>query len=241
MVDSHLSSSSSSIASTAFILRLLVYLMLLLRRFSSSFATASIVEKSLQYRIRQATVEDIHAIQQCNLITLPENYDYDFFHRHITSFPDLAFVAENDNETVQATNHRQLFGYTLGKLEYPAYRDDYDSKRRTLVPGFEGHVTSIAVYEDYRGHGIAKKLLDSLHHHFAVNHRVDMVSLKCRVTNTAALKLYTECYPYRCAKRLPAYYQDDEDAWHLSLTGLQQLIKSKNLESTSTSQSLSKQ
>lgn len=218
------------------IVRLFIYLMFFLRRFSSSLATATAIEKSLQYRIRQATVEDIPAIQQCNLITLPENYDYEYFHRHIVSFPDLVFVAENDNDTVKATNNRQLFGYALGKLEYPAYREDYDSKRRTLVPGFEGHVTSIAVYEEFRGHGIAKKLLDSLHHHLACNHKVDIVSLMCRVTNTAALKLYTECYSYRCSRRLPKYYQDDEDAWQLTLSGLKQIVNSKNLSGSLSSQ-----
>lgn len=75
------------------------------------------------------------------------------------------------------------------------------------------------------GQGIAKGLLNSLHECLGNKYKVDVVSLKCRVSNTAALKLYTECYDYKCRMLVPQYYQDNEDAWHVELSGLQNLIR----------------
>ena len=36
------------------------------------------------YSIRQASVDDIPSINACNRETLPENYEHDFFLRHLT-------------------------------------------------------------------------------------------------------------------------------------------------------------
>jgi hypothetical protein len=93
--------------------------------------------QSQVYQIRQAEIRDIQAIDHCNRQNLPENYDYEFFQRHLrhiittliqndfknnflTSFfclllylfrlwPELSLIAESSN--------KELIGYTLGKAE----------------------------------------------------------------------------------------------------------------------------
>lgn len=48
--------------------------------------------------------------------------------------------------------------------------------------------------------------------------RVLQVSLHCRVSNTAAIRLYREKLAYRCVARMERYYADAEDAWLMSCT-----------------------
>ena len=47
-----------------------------------------------------------------------------------------------------------------------------------------------------------------------------------RCSNAAAIKLYSGCFSYRCVDRLSNYYEDGEDAWLMTLKGLQDLEKS---------------
>lgn len=141
-------------------------------RMTSAFANT--VENRIRYRIRKGTVDDIPYIQQCNRITLPENYEYSYFRDHMTSFPELVFVAEKCEDIIETSSdvnllekvssenksnripHRKLLGYIMGQLEYPAVytgKQDYVGKKpqMTLSTGYSGHVTSIAVYKEYRG------------------------------------------------------------------------------------------
>lgn len=59
--------------------------------------------------IRQATVADLPAMQNCNLTNLPENYQMKYYIFHLTSWPQLSFVAEDADGKV--------VGYVLGKME----------------------------------------------------------------------------------------------------------------------------
>ena len=65
--------------------------------------------------IRQATPADMINLQQCNIINLPENYNYMYYVYHVMSWPHLLFLAEDDNGKV--------VGYVLAKL------DDDDNKK----------------------------------------------------------------------------------------------------------------
>ena len=138
------------------------------------------------YNIRLATVEDIPHIDKCNVANLPENYDYMFFKNHIMKWPELSLVAVDNNE--------ELVGYTLGKAELMQTRpSSFPGRNALFAPNlqeqgsssdelvYQGHVTSIAVYLEHRKHGIAKKLMNTLHMNMANTYKIDTVNLHCRV------------------------------------------------------------
>ena len=66
--------------------------------------------------IRNATVEDMQAMQHCNLLCLPENYQLKYYLYHGLSWPQLSFVAEDENG--------KLVGYVLAKMEDQENPDD---------------------------------------------------------------------------------------------------------------------
>ena len=47
-------------------------------------------------------------LQQCNILNLPENYNYMYYVYHETMWPHLLFLAEDGDKVV---------GYVLAKLE----------------------------------------------------------------------------------------------------------------------------
>ena len=65
--------------------RLIFPLLFALERASSSLSTIEKLSVSNQaFFIRQAKLEDIPSINRCNIENLPENYDFEFYHRHLT-------------------------------------------------------------------------------------------------------------------------------------------------------------
>ncbi len=165
-------------------------IMVLLR--SMSCATA--VEKTAYlptqgksvFQIRLAKRSDIPNIRNCNLENLPENYSDDFFRRHLATWPQLSIVAEENDEFV---------GYALGRVEIsptqsPKPKAVIGKVTPNVKPIYRGHVTSIAVNSPYRGRGVAKNLMETLHSQFACVHNADEVSLHCRVSNIPAIRLY---------------------------------------------------
>lgn len=164
------------------------------------------------YNIRLAKRSDIAAIRDCNLKNLPENYSDDFFKRHLNTWPALSIVAVKNDE---------LIGYALGRAEIcrdakVVSTSEFDGKRLSYTaptPRYNGHVTSLAVHSPYRGLGVAKSLMQSLHTQMLAVHGISEVSLHCRVSNIAAIKLYSDFFSYSCASRVSHYYEDSEDAW----------------------------
>ncbi len=57
--------------------------------------------------IRNFEMEDLLQIQNCNLLSLPENYQLKYYFYNFISWPKLSFVAEVNNNIV---------GYVLAKL-----------------------------------------------------------------------------------------------------------------------------
>lgn len=51
-----------------------------------------------------------------------------------------------------------------------------------------------------------------------------MCTLHVRVTNTAALRLYTDVLGYQVKARVSNYYLDGEDAYHLAMESLQDQV-----------------
>ncbi|CAO0793765.1 unnamed protein product [Mucor circinelloides] len=122
--------------------------------------------------VRQATVDDMIYIQNCNLLDLPENYQMKYYLYHALSWPQLSFVAEDENGKV--------VGYVLAKME----------EEPTDVP--HGHITSLSVMRTYRRLGLAQKLMTQATAQMATVFGAHYVSLHVRKTNRAAIGLYRD-------------------------------------------------
>ena len=60
--------------------------------------------------IRRFDVRDLIQIQECNLLSLPENYQMKYYFYHFIAWPDLSWVAEDFSG--------KLVGYVLVKMYY---------------------------------------------------------------------------------------------------------------------------
>jgi hypothetical protein len=65
-------------------LPMLTVFMTIARANSSMASSVKLPAQNLMYTIRQASVHDIESIDRCNRETLPENYDLEFFERHLS-------------------------------------------------------------------------------------------------------------------------------------------------------------
>ena len=154
--------------------------------------------------IRLATKNDVAAISFCNIQTLPENYSDSYFENHITRWPNLSILAENDN--------KKLIGYVLGKIEDDS--TDFKAIHPWVIkykpPIFHGHVTSIAVQHNHRGRGVAQELMKTLHSQLISTYDVASVTLHCRESNKAAINMYAKHFQYNFVEELRGYYDDGE-------------------------------
>lgn len=161
-------------------------------------------------QLRLATRTDVPAIQRCNLACLPENYNHQFYISHLRQWPDLALVAEeiSDYESPLEKAHAdrqsrnpfsgfpgahqepKVVAYLLGKIETRPIMD-YDNPTRDHGVEFLGHVTSLAVQQDYRRLGLAKAMMTQLHHHLQ-HQGIASCGLHVRSSNIAACRLYED-------------------------------------------------
>eukprot|EP00850_Spirogloea_muscicola_P022779 SM000311S11925 [mRNA] locus=s311:94696:96670:- [translate_table: standard] len=154
--------------------------------------------------IRQATVEDLLAMQSTNLMCLPENYQMKYYLYHILSWPQLLYVAEDYN--------KKIVGYVLAKMD-----------EESAEP--HGHITSLAVLRTHRKLGLATKLMSAAReslsplclHQSAMGEvfGAEYVSLHVRKSNRAAFHLYTETLGYKIHDIEAKYYADNEDAYDM--------------------------
>lgn len=72
-------------------------------------------------------------------------------------------------------------GYALGRLEL-APLNKAVKFTAFYKPDYVGHVASLAVNDEFRGLGVARNMMEQLHASFALYHKVDAVSLYCRVS-----------------------------------------------------------
>ncbi|XP_022269258.1 N-alpha-acetyltransferase 11 isoform X1 [Canis lupus baileyi] len=121
--------------------------------------------------IRNARPDDLVNMQHCNLLCLPENYQMKYYFYHGLSWPQLSYIAEDEDGKV--------VGYVLAKME-----EDPDD-----VP--HGHITSLAVKRSHRRLGLAQKLMDQASRAMIENFSAKYVSLHVRKSNRAALHLYS--------------------------------------------------
>lgn len=144
--------------------------------------------------IRQATVDDLLAMQNCNLLCLPENYQMKYYLYHILSWPQLLYVAEDYN--------KKIVGYVLAKMEEESTE-------------CHGHITSLAVLRTHRKLGLATKLMTAAQRAMQEVFGAEYVSLHVRKSNRAAFHLYTETLGYRINDIEAKYYADSEDAYDM--------------------------
>eukprot|EP00242_Pyramimonas_sp_CCMP2087_P000106 CAMPEP_0198196904 /NCGR_PEP_ID=MMETSP1445-20131203/421_1 /TAXON_ID=36898 /ORGANISM="Pyramimonas sp., Strain CCMP2087" /LENGTH=299 /DNA_ID=CAMNT_0043865967 /DNA_START=59 /DNA_END=958 /DNA_ORIENTATION=+ len=144
--------------------------------------------------IRQATVDDLLAMQSANLWCLPENYQMKYYFYHVLSWPQLLYVAEDFN--------KEIVGYVLAKMEEDAE-----------IP--HGHITSLAVLRTHRKLGIASKLMTSAQKAMTEVFDAEYVSLHVRKSNRAALHLYQITLGYDVNDIEAKYYADNEDAYDM--------------------------
>ena len=100
-----------------------VYKFLNLEKKTANFQFTSIVNRYLiksrklfyseswlmSLNIRAAVPGDLQNMQHCNLLCLPENYQLKYYMYHGLSWPQLSYVAEDENGL--------LVGYVLAKME----------------------------------------------------------------------------------------------------------------------------
>ena len=153
--------------------------------------------------VRCATPQDLMNMQHCNLLCLPENYQMKYYLYHGLSWPQLSYVAEDENG--------KIVGYVLAKME-----EEPDE----IV---HGHITSLAVKRSHRRLGLARKLMDQAARAMVENFAAKYVSLHVRKSNRAALKLYKVSLKFDIHEIEPKYYADGEDAYAMrrDLTFLQ--------------------
>ncbi|KYQ93649.1 N-acetyltransferase [Tieghemostelium lacteum] len=145
--------------------------------------------------IRNCTVADLIAMQNANLTCLPENYQLKYYLYHYLTWPQLSFIAEDENS--------KLVGYVLAKI------DEQDPKR--------GHITSLAVLRSHRKLGIATKLMKQAQNALLEVFDADTVSLHVRKSNRAAFSLYHEILNFQIQEIEKQYYGDKEDAYSMVL------------------------
>ncbi|XP_071491425.1 N-alpha-acetyltransferase daf-31-like [Diadema antillarum] len=159
--------------------------------------------------IRCARPEDLMNMQHCNLLCLPENYQMKYYFYHGLSWPQLSYVAEDEDG--------KIVGYVLAKME-----EDPDE-----VP--HGHITSLAVKRSHRRLGLAQKLMNQASLAMTECFNAKYVSLHVRKSNRAALHLYQNTLKFTISDIEPKYYADGEDAYAMK-RDLGNIVKEKVLE-----------
>ena len=84
-------------------------------------------------------------------------------------------------------------------------------------PIAHGHITSISVLRDYRKLGIATKLMRAAHTQMQTVYGAKYCSLHVRVSNRAALGMYSDVLKYEIIDTEIEYYADKEDAYDMVL------------------------
>ncbi|KAI9023260.1 putative N-terminal acetyltransferase complex Ard1 subunit [Hyaloraphidium curvatum] len=143
--------------------------------------------------VRLARPEDLPAMQACNLLNLPENYQLKYYMYHALSWPQLSYVAEDSKG--------RIVGYVLAKMEEEGGEAPH------------GHITSLSVMRTYRRLGLAERLMQASQQAMVNIFDAHYVSLHVRKSNRAALHLYRDTLGFGVSEVEKKYYADGEDAY----------------------------
>ena len=155
----------------------------------------AIVARVGDYEIRRCERDDIQAVIDINMETLPEHYSDYFYYEILVEFPETFLVAEFDGAVV---------GYVMCRIEYGF------SHLKKLGLARKGHIVSIAVKEQHRGKGVGTMLVKTSQEAMATKDATESY-LEVRVTNGEAITLYQRL-GYTVTSRLETYYKDGEAA-----------------------------
>ena len=155
----------------------------------------AIVARVGEYEIRRCERDDVHAVIDINMETLPEHYSDYFYYEILSEFPETFLIAELDGAIV---------GYVMCRTEYGF------SHLKKLGLARKGHVVSIAVKEQHRGKGVGTMLMKAAQDAMVEKDATESY-LEVRVTNNEAISLYQRL-GYAVTSRLEAYYKDGEAA-----------------------------
>ncbi|KAI8633945.1 N-terminal acetyltransferase A complex catalytic subunit ard1 [Xylariaceae sp. FL1651] len=167
--------------------------------------------------IRRLELRDIPLIQHANLENLPENYFMKYYLYHALSWPQLSYVAVDVSRPKKTPyDYPKIVGYVLAKME----EEPTDGVQH-------GHITSLSVMRTHRRLGIAEKLMRQSQLAMVETFGAQYVSLHVRVSNKAAIHLYTKTLGFDQEKKEASYYADGEDAYsmRLDLSTIQQQIR----------------
>ena len=148
------------------------------------------------YVVRRCEPEDLQAVVEINMSTLPEHYSDYFFESILKELPEAFIVTELEGKIV---------GYIMCKVEFGF------SNFRKLGFVKKGHVVSVAVVPEHRGKGLGKALMHEAMSGTA-SKKCDEIYLEVRVSNESAVKLY-EHLGFIIKTKIRGYYRDGEDAY----------------------------
>lgn len=146
-------------------------------------------------------------IQHTNLENLPENYFLKYYLYHAMTWPQISYVAVDVSRPAKtAYDYPKIVGYVLAKIE----EEPADGVQH-------GHITSISVMRTHRRLGIAEKLMRQAQLAMVETFGAHYVSLHVRVSNKAAIHLYSQTLGFQNDKTEKKYYADGEDAFSMRL------------------------
>lgn len=149
--------------------------------------------------IRLAQASDLIEMQATNLMCLPENYQMKYYLYHFLSWPQLLYVAEDEDWN----GEKRIVGYVLAKMEEESVEEPH------------GHITSLAVLRSHRKLGLATKLMEAAQYSMQHAFGAEYMSLHVRKSNTAAFHLYSETLQFEIFEIEKGYYADGEDAYDM--------------------------
>ncbi|CAI7648849.1 unnamed protein product [Penicillium bialowiezense] len=139
--------------------------------------------------------EYVAAMRQLISKDLSEPYSIYVYRYFLYQWGDLCFLAMDEKD--------EMVGVVVSKLE--PHRDG----------PLRGYIAMLAVREEYRGRGIATKLvrmaIDAM-----IERDADEIVLETEITNTGAMKLY-ERLGFLRSKQLHRYYLNGNSAYRLVL------------------------
>ncbi|KAJ9297790.1 hypothetical protein DTO271G3_4011 [Paecilomyces variotii] len=164
---------------------------------SQTSSTTERTAPELRYVQYESSRENEYVAAMRQLISkdLSEPYSIYVYRYFLYQWGDLCFMAMDDQDN--------LVGVVVSKLE--PHRGG----------PLRGYIAMLAVREEYRGKGIATKLvrmaIDAM-----IERNADEIALETEISNTAAMKLY-ERLGFLRSKRLHRYYLNGNSAYRLVL------------------------
>jgi peptide alpha-N-acetyltransferase len=173
--------------------------------------------------IRRARLEDLLAMQQCNLMCLPENYQARVAARpgarrtrECGTSPRRVVCCALTPRRGAAAQMKYYFYHILSWPQLLYCAEDTDgsivgyvlAKMEEDAAEVHGHITSLAVLRSHRKLGLATKLMLAAERAMVDNFGALYVSLHVRRSNRAAIHLYTQTLKFKIHDIEAKYYAD---------------------------------